>query len=80
MADLEWSLQDFHANPDFQGMEEKHRVKLEECFMLILVQQTSSLMGQVPVLMTHNFATDKKSAKYLDYIQEFTIFAHEFKL
>ena len=44
---LEWSLEDFHANPDFQRMEEKHRVKLEECFMLINPKKPEEIVKSV---------------------------------
>lgn len=44
---LDWSLEDFHSNPDFQGMEEKHRLKLEESFMLINPKKPEEIVKSV---------------------------------
>lgn len=44
---LDWTLEDFHSNPDFQGMDEKHRVKLEECFMLINPKKPEEIVKSV---------------------------------
>jgi len=44
---LDWSLEDFHTNPDFQGMEEKHRLKLEECFLFINPKKPEEIVKDV---------------------------------
>ena len=44
---FDWSLEDLRSNTDFQRMEEKHRLKLEECFMLINPKKPEEIIKRV---------------------------------
>lgn len=57
----DWSLDNLHTNPDFQALEEKHRLKMEDCFNEINPKKPELIVHQVTANSDGSFTAPRNT-------------------